>query len=121
MESLLAEGVRTLNDGGGEYLAARNPVHGRDRVSRLYLGLTKRMPPGGSFEVRMLNGLPACLLELGEAHGREAPRFVVRCDLDADHRICELHVVLASRKLTAVRFASQAGLALISRNSSPRN
>jgi RNA polymerase sigma-70 factor (ECF subfamily) len=107
VESLLAEGVRTLNDGGGEYLAARNPVIGRSRVTRLYLGLAKRRPPGGSFEVRMLNGLPACLIELGSAHRREAPRFIVRCDLDAHDRIRELHVILASGKLTAVHFAKR--------------
>jgi RNA polymerase sigma-70 factor (ECF subfamily) len=105
VEDLLAEDVRTLNDGGGEYLAALNPVIGRDRVARLYLGLTKKQVVGGSFEVRMLNGLPACLIEFRSTRDREAPRFIVRCDIDADNRIRELHVVLAPRKLTAVRFA----------------
>jgi RNA polymerase sigma-70 factor (ECF subfamily) len=107
VESLLAEDVRTLNDGGGEYLAALNPVIGSYRVARLYLGLTKKQLPGGSFEVRVLNGLPACLIEFPSARRREAPRFVVRCDIDGDGRIRELHVVLAPRKLTAVRFAQK--------------
>lgn len=107
IEDLLAEDVRTLNDGGGEYLAALNPVVGRGRVARLYLGLTKKQVAGGSFGVRDLNGLPACLIEFRSARPREAPRFIVRCDIDGDDRIRELHVVLAPRKLTAVRFGQE--------------
>lgn len=105
VEGLLAEGVRTLNDGGGEVLAALNPVLGRDRVTRLYLGLSRKLPAAGSFEVRMVNGLPACLLELEHAGRRVASRFLVRCDLDDNSRIRELHIVLAPQKLGAVRFS----------------
>lgn len=104
VESLLAEGVRALNDGGGEVLAALNPVVGRDRVVRLYLGLSRKLPAGRSFEVRTVNGLPACFIELEDAGRRVASRLVIRCDLDADGRIRELHIVLAPQKLTAVRF-----------------
>jgi hypothetical protein len=32
------------------------------------------------------------------------PRVVMRCEVDADGRIRELQTLLASRKLTAVRF-----------------
>ena len=104
IEALLAEEVRTLNDGGGEFVAARVPIVGRDRVMRFYFNISKRRPPGMRVEIRLLNGLPAMVAE--SRHGRpgEAPRMVVRCDIDPDGRIKEIHAILATRKLTAVRF-----------------
>src|SRR5262249_29549965 len=47
VESLLAADVRALSDGGGEFQAALNPVIGRDRVVRLFLGLMRHTPAGG--------------------------------------------------------------------------
>jgi len=37
VEALLAEDVRTLTDGGGEYQAALRPIVGRDKVTRFYV------------------------------------------------------------------------------------
>ena len=51
-----------------------------------------------------LNGFPALLLDFGVRHPRAAPRGVIRLDVDADGRVTAVHAVLASRKLTAVRF-----------------
>jgi len=49
-----------------------------------------------------LNGLPAVLIEFRDHGPRFAPRTVLRCEIDAAGRITALHVVSASRKLTAL-------------------
>lgn len=104
IEALLADDVRSYSD-GGEYAAAHRVVRGRARVLRLILGLTRKRPPRGVFEVRTINGLPAVLIDWGAGPPRVAPRGVLRCDVGPDGRITALHTVLASRKLTAVAFA----------------
>jgi RNA polymerase sigma-70 factor, ECF subfamily len=101
-EACLAEDVRALSDGGGEYLAALLPVLGRDRVVRFLLGVQRKSGVTERFEERTLNGLPAVVAEVA-ARERFAPRFVLRCDVDNDGMIREVHLVIASRKLTAVR------------------
>ena len=103
MEALLAEDVRSLSD-GGEYAAAHRPVLGRDRVMRLFFGLNRRLGGDAAFTVQTLNGLPALLIDFGVRRGREAPRGVVRLDVGPDGRVTAVHAILASRKLTAVRF-----------------
>ncbi|MFN8640873.1 MAG: sigma-70 family RNA polymerase sigma factor [Candidatus Binatia bacterium] len=100
MEALLAEGVHSISE-GGEYAAAHKVVRGRDRVLRLLRGLMRHLRGSGA-AVRMLNGLPAVVLDFPRRGPRFAPRAVLRCDIAPDGRIAALHTVLASRKLTAV-------------------
>lgn len=110
VESLLADGVRALSDGGGEYAAAMAPVVGRQRVRRLYVGLAGKRPVG-AMTLRMLNGSPAYVVEFGDLPDhiparlapRLAPRLVIRCDIDDRGRITALHSVLATRKLSGLR------------------
>jgi hypothetical protein len=104
MKRLLAAEVRTLSDGGGEFLAALKPVIGRDKVIRFYMKTAAQRGAPPHITIRMLNGLPALLIERPQARMREAVRFVLRCDLDAEGRIKVWHAILASCKLTAVRF-----------------
>jgi RNA polymerase sigma factor (sigma-70 family) len=104
VEALLADSVRSLADGGGEYGALPGPLVGRDKVAELHLRVAQRRAPGARVQLRFLNGLPAMVIEYASAEGRDAPRAVLRCDLGRDGRIHHLHTVLASRKLTAVRF-----------------
>ncbi len=59
---------------------------------------------------RILNGLPAVLVDVPPSGERFAPRFVLRIDLGCDGRIEEVHAILATRKLTAV--AAECGAAL---------
>jgi len=103
MEALLAADVVSLSD-GGEYAAAHRPVLGRVRCTRLFLGLNRRRGPAAAMDVQTLNGLPALVIDFGGNHPRAAPRGVIRLDVGADGRVTALHAVLASRKLTAVRF-----------------
>ena len=102
-EALLAEGAGHLSDGGGEFFAARVPIVGREKILLFYERLMRQYPPDTRSEVRMLNGLPAIITELPRLGQGYAPRIVTRCDLDVEGRIKQIHVVLASRKLTAVR------------------
>ena len=62
--------------------------------------------PPSSVEWRELNGFPAIVVENEHHHQRLARRFVVRGDLDAEGRVSELHIVLASEKLGAVTGAA---------------
>ena len=100
VEAMLAEDVRALNDGGGEYHAARLPVAGRRNVARLLVGLAAK-GAARSIAVRMLNGLPALAVEVPARPGF-APLFVFRIELSAGGDIAAVHTILASRKLVAV-------------------
>ncbi len=104
LEALLADSVRAVNDGAGEFQAALKVVRGRNRVARLYLGLTQRLGAPVRVDVRMLNGLPALLIEYADLPARIAPRSVSRIDLDADGGIVGIYSVLATAKLRALRF-----------------
>jgi RNA polymerase sigma-70 factor (ECF subfamily) len=101
-EACLADDVRAMSDGGGEYLAALLPVKGKDRVVRFLLGVQRKASAGGRFELRLLNGMPAVVAEVVPRE-RFAPRYVVRCELGMDGQIREVHLIVASRKLTRVR------------------
>lgn len=62
LRELFAADALHLSDGGGVVLAARRPLHGADRLARLYLqiGLNQRGSTARR-ELRTLNGLPALL------------------------------------------------------------
>jgi RNA polymerase sigma-70 factor (ECF subfamily) len=112
LESLLVDSVRTLADGGGEYTALHGPLEGRAKVALLHLRVARRRAPGSRIELRVVNGLPALVIRYASAVRRQAPRAVLRCDVGADGRIVALHTVLASRKLTAIRFPASGSPSL---------
>lgn len=60
--SLLAEDVTSLADGGGKVAAARRPVHGRELVARLMLGLVALMTPDMYFEIAPVNARMAVIV-----------------------------------------------------------
>src|ERR1700675_2127872 len=104
LEALLADSVRTIADGGGEYTALHGPLEGRAKVALLHLRVARRRAAGSQIELRLINGLPALVIRYASAERRSEERRVLRCEVGADGRIVALHTVLASRKLTAVRF-----------------
>jgi RNA polymerase sigma-70 factor (ECF subfamily) len=103
LEAVLADDVETVTDAAGEYTALAAPLAGRDRVARLYLTAALHRRAGGMrTELRLVNGLPAACITLLAPVRRQAPRSLLRCELDAAGRIRLLHAVLAPRKLRAL-------------------
>jgi RNA polymerase sigma-70 factor (ECF subfamily) len=104
-EALLAESARTVTDADGAYTALLVPLEGRARVARLYLVAALHRKAGGArYETRLVNGLPAVLVTVLHPVRRQAPRTLLRCELDADGRIALVQSLLAPRKLAALRF-----------------
>jgi RNA polymerase sigma-70 factor, ECF subfamily len=101
VESLLSEDVRLLSDGAGEFNAAIKPVVGRRQVAALFTGLAKMSVPVVASELRVLNGLPSLVVERLPTPGF-ASRFTLQVETDDEGRLCQVYIVLASRKLTAV-------------------
>src|SRR5688572_14628150 len=63
--SLLAEDVTVWSDGGGKVTgAARQPMHGREKVARAVIVNLSNAPEGTTFEAIEVNGLPALLIRL---------------------------------------------------------
>jgi RNA polymerase sigma-70 factor, ECF subfamily len=103
LETLLAESVHTVTDAAGEYTALATPMSGRARVARFYLrAALHRRGAGTSVEVRLVNGLPAALITLERPVRRQAPRTVLRFELDDAGQIRLVHAILAPRKLAAL-------------------
>jgi len=102
--ALLTASARAVTDGGSEYTALHRPLVGRKAVLTLHMRVAQRRGAGARVEFRSVNGLPAVVIEYASAIKRQAPRAVLRCELGPDGHIRELHTILASRKLTAVRF-----------------
>ena len=89
----------------GEYTALAQPVTARTRVARFYqMAALHRQTSDARSEIRVVNGLPALLTALHAPVRRQAPRSLLRVELDGDGLIREVQVVLAPRKLAAVRF-----------------
>lgn len=93
---LLAPDVVLTSDGGPDRHAARRPVLGPDRVSRLLLNLTARMPDGVPMEIRSVNAAPALVM-----HHPDGP-IVVSADRTEDGRVAAVRVLLNPEKLTAL-------------------
>src|SRR5262249_21402902 len=102
VEALLADDVRALTDGGGEFVAARVPVVGRAKVARFYRKLRHVNGDQAVVRVAVLNGVPALVVELPEPPPGVTPRFVALIDLDARGRIRRVYNVLATGKLSGV-------------------
>ncbi len=93
---VLADDITVWADGGGKVPAARQPVHGAERVARFFLGLMSKAPP--DFEVRTarINGQPALV---GYTEGR--PFNVLAFDVSSG-RIGAIRIVLNPEKFGAV-------------------
>ncbi len=106
VESLLAESVRTETDAAGEFTALAAPMSGRARIARFYLSAALMRRDGEpKIAIREVNGLPAAAIALGKPVRRQAPRSLLRIELDDSGRIALIQVVLTSKKLGRVEFA----------------
>jgi RNA polymerase sigma-70 factor (ECF subfamily) len=94
LRRVLSDGVVLVSDGGREVHAARHPVVGFDRVSRLLLSLAKRLPPDLHITRREVNGEPGLVFT---QHDR--PWLVMALELHADG-ITAIRLVLNPAKLS---------------------
>lgn len=101
VEALLASGVRTMTDGGGEFRSALRTIVGRDKVARFFLSVSQ-IGQGVTVRPMMLNGLPAVVVDVASAPERVARRSIMQVQLDADGRIARIYVVSATPKLTVL-------------------
>jgi RNA polymerase sigma factor (sigma-70 family) len=101
---LLRSDVRELNDGAGQYFAARVPLEGRDRVILFGRRLLQIRGMPATFEVRITNGLPSFLVTFAHSAHSEPPRALITGTIDATGQIATIYSVLADRKLTDLRF-----------------
>ncbi|SCL63840.1 RNA polymerase, sigma subunit, ECF family [Micromonospora eburnea] len=96
LTELVAADATAWSDGGGRVRAARNPIHGVDRVARFFAGIYGRRRPGVTATPVELNGAPALLLDWPSG---------VRHTLGvtaADGRITGLYLITNPDKLTGL-------------------
>ncbi|MGE2713904.1 RNA polymerase sigma-70 factor [Mycolicibacterium litorale] len=93
---LLAPDVVWTADSAGKRSAARRPVVGADRVSKLILGLLRAAGEGGRLEPAMYNNAPALKLYLGDSFEGVVTVEVV------DGRISHFYAMRNPDKLTGV-------------------
>ncbi|MGA4840849.1 RNA polymerase sigma factor SigJ [Streptomyces sp. G45] len=94
LERMLAKDVVSWSDGGGEVSAARRPVMGADRVSRLLIGFASHpRATGAVIDIRMVNGAPAIVAR------REGTLIaVLHLEIEAG-RVRAVHNVVSPTKL----------------------
>jgi len=101
IEKMLAPDAQALFDSGGEFVAPAGTVAGAGAVARLLTRFADGTGPAG-YSFKSLNALPSAL-GAAKVRPRWASRFVVRIELH-DRLVKEVHVVMATAKLAAVRF-----------------
>ncbi|HOY83084.1 MAG TPA: RNA polymerase subunit sigma-24, partial [Rhodoglobus sp.] len=100
LEATLSEDAVSLSDGGGLVSAARKPVHGRQRVARLILGVLEKFGQGIETVAVVANGAVA-MLGVREGH----PVALWTLDIAPDG-VRRLMIVMNPHKLE--RFAASA-------------
>ena len=104
IEAALSPEVVALSDGAGEFYAARVPVVGPVQVAKFYRNIYQRRGEASRFRICMINGLPGIVGEFSDQRHLEPPRVVNAFELDEQGRVLRLYSVLATAKLTAIRF-----------------
>ncbi|MFG2058912.1 RNA polymerase sigma factor SigJ [Micromonospora sp. NPDC048930] len=94
LTELVAADATAWSDGGGRVKAARNPVHGADRIARFFAGVYGRPRPGVRAAPVELNGAPALVLTWPTG-----VRYTLAATA-ADGRITGLYLVGNPDKLT---------------------
>ncbi len=96
LRKVLSDDIVLVSDGGREVRAARRPVVGVARVSRLLLNLTSRLQPDVEIELHSVNGEPGLVFARA---GR--PWMVMAFEIAGD-RIAAMRLVLNPAKLREV-------------------
>lgn len=104
LRALFAEDAVHVADSGGMARATLHPLHGAERLARLYLQLARQSRgPGLRYELRTLNGAPALLMWLDE---RLLSAMWVDCD---DERITTIHAIRHPDKLARIEAVTKTG------------
>jgi len=107
VEALLADDVKTLTDGGGEFRSALRAIVGRDKNVRFYLAIA-HVAETRRAKLMTLNGWPAAVIDVERMPERVAPRTVMQVELDAEGKISRIYAVSATQKLTALQQTATA-------------
>ena len=102
LETLLAENVTVVSDGGGEVTALLEPMRGRARVIRLVTMLYEAYRQVTETSFCVLNHEPAVIVRRREVKPGHASRYTLHCEIDETGRIERLDFVFAPSKLTAL-------------------
>lgn len=97
LRKVLSDEIVLVSDGGREVRAARRPVVGIHRVSRLILTLTTRLQPDVGIELHSVNGEP------GIVFTRDGHAWMVMAFEIASEHIVALWLVLNPVKLRKIR------------------
>lgn len=98
-ETALAEDVRLLSDGGGEFFAARKPVVGAAKVAGFYVKISAGEQGVPTIEMRTLGGMPTLVVRRPYADGKTAPAACIQVELDEAGLIVRIYSVVATAKV----------------------
>ena len=102
LRALFAEDAVHVSDGGGVARATLRPLHGADRLARLYLQLGRNLG-GARYEVTTLNGAPALFMRRGDTL---LSAIWIECD---DERITAIHALRHPGKLARLLAVTNRG------------
>ncbi len=94
--ALFAEDVTLTGDGGGKVLSVLRPLHGSERVTRLYQAIVKRLVGKMEFRIAEINGIPG-ILRYVDGMLDSATSFVTD-----GARILDIYIVRNPEKLKSV-------------------
>jgi RNA polymerase sigma-70 factor, ECF subfamily len=94
--NVLADDVVMHSDGGGKVHAALKPIYGSAKVARGLLGLMRKVPPGVTSQLALVNGQPGILSYLDGA-----PYAVLAFSL-ANCRMQEINFIVNPDKLRGI-------------------
>jgi RNA polymerase sigma-70 factor, ECF subfamily len=97
LASLLAEDAICATDGGGKVTAARNVIHGADRVARFIVGIMAKDGAGIDFEPVVVNGAPGWVLS------RDGAAFAVATIETDGEKVRKVFATLNPHKLAHVK------------------
>ncbi|HZX81082.1 MAG TPA: RNA polymerase sigma factor SigJ [Lysobacter sp.] len=103
LRALFTEDAVHVSDGGGVVRATLRPLHGAERLARLYVQLAARFGPAMRFEPVVLNGAPALLLRDGATLGS-----LIWIDTH-DGRIGAIHALRHPGKLARLASVTECG------------
>ena len=99
LRSLLAADATLVSDGGALVHAARRPVVGADRITRLLINLAKKLPPELRIEPLEINGEPGFVGHLG---GVAVLAVALEASVDTGDEIAAVRIMVNPDKLRAL-------------------